>query len=98
MAILRHVVDHRCKGLRMHVVIVTVHERDTLVAAQVVKCLLERQAETLPELGRKNQRPFQFVILVICHVLLPLQHPAAKLLLFFEICKKNDEKFQKLIV
>jgi len=82
----------------MHVVIVTVHERDTLVAAQVVKCLLERQAETLPELGRKNQRPFQFVILVICHLLSALQLPAAKLRKKFGLCKKNDEKFQKLIV
>jgi hypothetical protein len=66
-----------------------------LVAAQVVKCLLERQAETLPELGRKNQRPFQFVILVICHVLLPLQLSAAKLRKNFGLCKKNDEKVTK---
>ena len=83
MAILSHIVDHRRKGLRVHVVIMAIHERDTLVAAQVVKCLLELQPETLTELAYENQRPFQFVILVICHILYIFATSGCKVTAFF---------------
>ena len=35
---------------------------------------------------------------LLCHVLLPLQLSAAKLRKNFGLCKKNEEKLQKLIV
>ena len=68
MAVLGHVINHRCERLRMHIIIVFLDKRYTLIAAQVVECLLERQSKPLCKFRHKDCHPFQFIKRAICHI------------------------------
>ena len=51
----------------MDMTIVLVYKIDTLIAAQVIVCMLQRESESPSELIGKDESPFQLVFDIVFH-------------------------------